>query len=156
VLGSVRTWTHESKNERFNAERDRLHRTRTDARRRRRKHGWERVSLERYGVTPQDIVRAPVQDRHDDDDLKACPECGHVVGEPTTRKIDGPNVVDDVHLDALITRAYKCQRHGYDVLLPERVAEAAPSHGDEWTTVRVQYADGRVRHVAVPKRVIVE
>ncbi|WP_232702217.1 hypothetical protein [Halobacterium wangiae] len=113
------------------------------------------MSLDRFGVESPDVVRAPVQDRHDKD-LKACPECGQPVGEPTTLKISGPVVVDDVQIDALITRAYRCRSHAYDVVLPQRVGKGAPGYGDEWTTVRVQFADERVRHVAVPNRVIPE
>ncbi|QCC44838.1 hypothetical protein [Halobacterium salinarum] len=40
------------------------------------------MSLEAYGVETPDVVREPVEDRHDAD-LRACPECGLPVGEPT-------------------------------------------------------------------------
>ena len=108
------------------------------------------MSLDRYGVESPDVVRAPVDDRHNRN-LKACPECGQPVGEPTTLRISAPDVVDDVEIDTLITRAYRCRRHAYDVVLPEHVGQGAPSHGPEWTTVRVRFADQRIRRVAVPK-----
>ncbi|WP_232687937.1 hypothetical protein [Halobacterium zhouii] len=108
------------------------------------------MSLEAYGVETPDVVREPADDRHDTD-LKACPECGTVVGEPNTLKLDAPDVVDDVEIDTLVTRARKCDRHAYDVLLPVRVRRGAPSLGRSWTTVRVRLADQRVRPVAVPK-----
>jgi hypothetical protein len=113
------------------------------------------VSLKAYGVETPDVVREPVEDHHDAE-LVACPECGQPVGEPTTRKVSWPDIVDDVHPSPFITRAYRCTRHAYDVLLPVRVADGAPSLGDDWTTVRVQYADERIRHVAVPKTVVTE
>ena len=108
------------------------------------------MSLERYGVSTPDVVRAPVDDRHNRE-LTACPECGTVVGEPTTRKLAAPDVVDDVQIDTLVTRAYTCERHAYDVVLPVPVGRGAPGLGPRWTTVRVRFADQRIRRVAVPK-----
>lgn len=108
------------------------------------------MSLEAFGVETPDVVREPATDRHDSD-LTACPECGHPVGDPTTLKISGPDVLNGVLDGVLVTRAYKCERHAYDVVLPVRVGEDAPRLGGSWTTVRVRFAGGRVRHVAVPK-----
>jgi hypothetical protein len=113
------------------------------------------LSLEAYGVESPDIVREPVEDRQNPD-LKACPECGQPVGEPTTLKISSPDVVDDIQVSTLVTRAYRCTLHAYDVLLPVHVGRGAPSLGDAWTTVRVRYVDDRVRRVAVPKTEVTE
>lgn len=108
------------------------------------------MSLHAYGVETPSVVRKPIPDRHNDD-LTACPECGRPVGDPTTLKIVAPDVVDDVQVRTFITRAYNCDAHSYPLVLPVPVGQGAPSLGDDWTTVRIRYADTGVRHVAVPK-----
>lgn len=108
------------------------------------------MSLESFGVEAPDVVRAPVQDRHDDK-IRACPECGRPVGDPTTVRIAGPDVVDDVEIGTLATRAYTCDGHAYDVVLPVTVGRDAQGLGPNWTSIRIRYADDRIRRVAIPK-----
>jgi len=109
------------------------------------------VSLKDFGVRPLPVVREPARDRHDSD-LRACPECGEPVGDLSTWRIESPDVVDDVSVGKLVTRGWVCDGHHYDVILPLPVTENAPTLGSSWTTVRLQFSDTRVRHVAVPKR----
>lgn len=109
------------------------------------------MSLKDFGVRPLPVVREPARDRHDSD-LRACPECGEPVGELSTWRIESPDVVDDVSVGKLVTRGWVCDGHHYDVILPLSVSKGAPQLGSAWTTVRVQFSDTRVRHVAVPNQ----
>lgn len=108
------------------------------------------MSLDEFGIAPQTILREPVRDRHDRT-LKACPECGQPVGDPTTVKISNPDVLDDAELRTAVTRAYTCDAHPYDLVLPVPTDEDASNLGPPWTGVRVRLADERPHHIAIPE-----
>jgi hypothetical protein len=113
------------------------------------------LSLDDYGVETPAVIRAPARDRHHSQ-LRACPECGQPVGEPTTLPVAAPDIVEDVNVAQFVTRAYRCNAHAYPVILPVPVAENARQLGDSWTTVRIRFTDQVARPVAVPKSVVVE
>jgi len=110
-------------------------------------------SLRDYGVRPKTIVRQPARDRHDST-IHACAECGLPLGEPSTLRIRGPELVDDISIDTFVTRGWTCDHHGYSIVHPLPTDPAASNLSRDWTAVRIRFADGVTRHVAVPTRVI--
>lgn len=115
----------------------------------------EPSGLARYGVAAQTILREPTRDRHEP--MEICPEDGQPVARSIGRqRIHHPDVVpEDVEErpDGLETYGWRCERHGYDVVMPLEAGD--PRVPDDWPDqgVRVELADGRVREIAVPEEV---
>jgi len=118
-------------------------------------------TLADYGIEKQSIVRKPASSRDNaGDPIKICPECGDPVGASKgTQIIRVPEVVDDDLADALeernaklITHGWKCDRHTYDVILPNTTSRNATNFVSGWTGVELVFADGRTDFVPVPAK----
>ena len=114
------------------------------------------AGLARYGVRPPTIVREPARDSQK---IPVCSECGEPV--PQTKgpqRIHNPDVVDRelrACLDGpLVTFGYRCDRHAYEVVMPNRSDEHASAMLDGWTGVELAFADGHERYVPTPQKEI--
>lgn len=109
------------------------------------------MSLVDFGVAPRDVLRAPTRTHSGE---VVCPECGCPLGGTKgNQRLNNPRLVDDTEIGAFVTIGHRCDRHAYDVIIPVRCdGPTARNYPDGWQGVRVEFADGMVRWVAVPDK----
>lgn len=112
------------------------------------------MSLADYGVAPRDVLRAPTRDHSGQ---VICPECGCPLGGTKgSQRLVNPLLVDEIEIAVFVTLGYRCDRHPYDVIIPTQCkGKRAGNYPAGWVGVRVEFADGVVRWVAVPEKEVI-